>query len=249
MSFDRRAFLGGSLAATAAGFAPAFAAPNGPVLSTSFISKLPEYTAETFRTWYETHHAPDFLEFAKPYLMRYERNFVVGSARPNPGIDVISEFGFKSPDAQAEVLRLMATPAGARIKGPPRAIEKSLAVFMDEQVASGPARGTDRAGTRKLGLLLKKKGEVAQAELAAQGHALASAVAANFGKRAERVVLDLAQPGQTNPAYDGLITVWLAAPTAADIKAAAAIAPTAGIDIVNVLELECQESDLGGGKA
>lgn len=241
----RRHFLGLSAALVATPLL-GHAAPGGPILQASFINKLPDYTTQSFRDWYEMRHAPDFLSFARPHLMRYARNFVTGSRQPNPGIDVISEFGFRSAQAQAEVLRLMNTPAAAALKAPPRAIDKSLAVALDERVVFGPPRGYDPPGTRKLAVLLRRQNDLPVDLVGAHAGALAGAIAKRMGKDAARIVVDVAQPNQpAPPAYDGMITVWPAGPA----MVPDGIAAPPDLEIVNVLELECFETDLSGGKA
>jgi hypothetical protein len=244
--FDRRAFLGLSAGALALGLAAPLRAAGGPILQASFINKLPDYTTQSFRDWYEMRHAPDFLSFARPHLMRYARNFVTGSREPNPGIDVISEFGFRSAEAQAEVLRLMTTPAADRLKAPPRAIEKSLAVAIDERVLLGSPRGYDPAGTRKLAVLLRRQNDLPPEMVGAHAGALAGAIAKRLGKDATRILLNVALPNQpAPPAYDGMITIW----PAGKAMVPEVIAAPPDLEIVNVLELECFETDLGGGKA
>ena len=244
--FDRRAFLGLAAGALGLGLAAPLRAAGGPVLQASFINKLPDYTTQAFRDWYESRHAPDFLSFAQPHLMRYARNFVTGSRRPNPGIDVISEFGFRSAEAQAEVLRLMNTPAAERLKAPPRAIDKSLAVPIDERVALGSPRGYDPAGTRKLALLLRRQNDLPAEMVGAHAGALAGAIARRMGKDATRIAIAVALPNQpAPPAYDAMVTIW----PVGKAVAPDGIAAPPDLEIVHVLELECHETDLSGGKS
>ena len=244
--FDRRAFLALATAAAGLGLAAPLRAAGGPVLQASFINKLPDYTTQAFRDWYETRHAPDFLSFAQPHLMRYARNFVTGSRLPNPGIDVISEFGFRSPEAQAEVLRLMNTPAAERLKAPPRAIDKSLAVPIDERVAQGAPRGYDPPGTRKLAVLLRRQNDLPAGTVGGHAGALAGALAKRMGKDAARITVAVAQPDQpAPPAYDAMITIW---PVGRAIVPDGIAAPP-DLEIAHVLELECHETDLSGGKS
>lgn len=63
------------------------------------ISKKPEVSAEQFRTYYETHHAP-LIKRLLPMFAYYQRHYVdrsesrIDGAQADPDFDVITEIHF-----------------------------------------------------------------------------------------------------------------------------------------------------------
>jgi hypothetical protein len=216
-----------------------------------FISKRLDATTAEYRNWYIQHHAPDFLSFARPYLVRYTQDFVDKARMGAADFDCITEFRYRSREALAELMRVLDTPeAKATLASHPRPGSKpgphedhggSRTFSTDERLLAGPARVYDRPGTRKQAVLLRRKGTASPAGFADAAAKFGSTIAA--GPTA-RVALDLAVPevGRPTPLYDAVIQIW---PRKGADPAASLGAPPDGIEIADIVDLLSYESQLG----
>ncbi len=182
-----------------------------------FISKRLDASTADYRTWYNEHHAPDFLSFAKPYLRRYAQHFVEKAYMGDVDFDVISEFQYRSPASRDALLKLTASPVGAKAlaahpkvgsqPGPHEDHGGSRTFSVDERRLAGPARGYDEPETRTQAILVARNASASPAAFVAAAQHFGAAIAA---KGAKRVIFDLAVPEKDRlaPLFDGVFQIW-----------------------------------------
>ena len=255
MTIDRRTFLqhAATVAVTMATGAPALA-QMATLASVAYLSRRLDVTHEAYREWYITHHAVDFMSFAKPHMSRYSQDFVERAHMGDVDFDVISQFGWRSADHRATTLKFMGTPEGKAVMalhpnigskpGPNEDHSGSRTYAIEERLVAGPARRYDKPATTKQAALLRRKGDVTPEAFSRAVNNYAGNVFKKANGDAARVTINFAVPeaGRPAPFHDAIVMVW---PKTGINLAGAMKDAEPGIEIANILDLMGYDADLG----
>ena len=228
-------------------------AQTATLSSMVLISKRLDVSTQQFRDWYIQHHAPDFLSFARPYLIRYGQDFVEKSRTGVADFDCITEFGYRNHEALMQLMKILERPeAKAKLASHPRPGSKpgphedhggNRTFSTDEMLIAGRRRGYDLAGTRKQAVLLKRKGDPSPGAFIGATARFAAAGAAKAQDAALRVVLDLAVPeaGRPAPLFDAVMMIW---PKDNADPASLFPSPPDEMEVADIVDLICYETVL-----
>ena len=122
------------------------------------LVRRPDLTREAFRQHYEERHAPLARSILPPFT-HYLRNHVVEGDVP---FDVMTEFGYASGDAIAELNRVLASDAGDPIRADEeRFMDRPKNTFFGLRALEEPGRpGLDPKARERIAILASRPSEM-----------------------------------------------------------------------------------------